>query len=120
MGDIELIATIPVLNVTDVGKSVAFYRDRLGFAPTFEVGPYAGVQRGALEIHLDAGRHEFSARPGCCRFHIRGVDALYRELEPRGVVKPDEKLATQPHGMRQFSVLDPDGNRITFAESTRG
>jgi hypothetical protein len=44
------------------------------------------------------------------------VDGLYEELLPRGVVKPDEQLATMSHGLRQFSVLDPDGNRITFAE----
>lgn len=116
MPDFDLIASVPVLSVADVGKSVAFYRDRLGFTPAFEFGPYAGVQRGALEIHLDGGSHDFSARPTCCRFHIRGVDGLYAELEPKGVVKPDEQLATAPHGMRQFSVLDPDGNRITFAE----
>jgi hypothetical protein len=33
--------------------------------------------------------------------------------------QPKEPLATQPHGMRQFSVLDPWDNRITFAEPVR-
>ena len=116
MSEIELIASIPVLSVSDVSKSVAFYRDRLGFEPTFEFGPYAGVQRGPIEIHLDGGQHEFSARPSSCRFHLRSVDELYAELDEQGAVKPDERLETAPHGMRQFSVLDRDGNRITFAE----
>ena len=53
MPDIDLIAAIPVLNVADVPKAVAFYRDRLGFTPLFEFGPYAGVQLGSIEIHLD-------------------------------------------------------------------
>ena len=69
-----------------------------------------------MVVHLDGGSHEFSSKHTCCRFHIRGVDDLYAELEPTGVVKPDERLATMPHGLRQFSILDPDGNRITFAE----
>jgi len=34
-------------------KAVAFYRERLGFEPRFEYGPYAGVARGPIEIHLD-------------------------------------------------------------------
>jgi hypothetical protein len=69
-----------------------------------------------MTIHLDALSHEFSSRPTCCRFHIRGVDALYAEVEPLGIVKVDEQLVTNIHGMRQFSILDPDGNRITFAQ----
>jgi catechol 2,3-dioxygenase-like lactoylglutathione lyase family enzyme len=116
MADVELIDTIPVLSVADLPQSIAFYRDRLGFAPEFEMTGYAGVRRGQMALHLDGGSHEFSAAPTCCRFHIRGVDGLFEELDPLGVVKPDERLATMPHGLRQFSVLDLDGNRITFAE----
>jgi hypothetical protein len=105
-----------------VSESLAFYRDRLGFETDFALddsayaGGYAGVRRGPMSLHLDGGSHEFARKPTCCRFHIRGVDGLFEELEPRGVVKPDERLATMPHGLRQFSVLDLDGNRITFAE----
>jgi len=117
--EVQLLAAIPVLSVTDVPRSLAFYRDQLGFATEFDMGdvvPYAGVRRGEMALHLDGGTHEFAHIPGNCRFHLRGVDGLYEELAPRGVVKPDEQLATMPHGLRQFSVLDPDGNRITFAE----
>jgi catechol 2,3-dioxygenase-like lactoylglutathione lyase family enzyme len=117
--DIELIDTVPVLNVSSLERSLAFYHDRLGFETAFNIGTYAGVRRGALTIHLAGADPEFSARPTCCRFHIHGVDKLYAELKPQGVVKPDEELATWPHGMRQFSVLDLDGNRITFAEPVR-
>lgn len=116
MSDIELMNTVPVLPVDDVSKSVAFYRDRLGFTPVFELGPYAGVQRGSIEIHLDGGEPNPYAGATCCRINVTGVDALYAEIEPKGVVKADETLATMPHGMRQFSVVDLSGNRITFAE----
>jgi catechol 2,3-dioxygenase-like lactoylglutathione lyase family enzyme len=118
MAEVELLTTVPVFSVSNVQESVAFYRDRLGFSVEFEMTefPYAGVSRGGMTLHLDAGTHEFSSVPTCCRFHIRGVDGLFEELDPLGVVKPDERLETMPHGLRQFSILDPDGNRITFAE----
>jgi hypothetical protein len=31
---------------------VAFYRDRLGFEPVFELAEYAGVAREGIEIHF--------------------------------------------------------------------
>jgi catechol 2,3-dioxygenase-like lactoylglutathione lyase family enzyme len=118
MAEVELLDAIAILSVSDVPRSLAFYRDSLGFDTDFALDgfPYAGVRRGRMALHLDGSAHEFAHRPGHCRFHIRGVNELYGELEPRGVVKADEQLADMPHGLRQFSILDPDGNRITFAE----
>ena len=117
MAKLELLSAIPVLNVSSVPESVAFYRDQLGFTVDFEIGGDAGVRRGEMAVHRDGGSHEFSNGPTSCRFHIRGVDSVFEELDPRGVVKPDERLqAMSHHGFRQFSVLDPDRNRITFAE----
>jgi catechol 2,3-dioxygenase-like lactoylglutathione lyase family enzyme len=110
----SLESAIPVLPVQDVPKAVAFYRERLGFEPRFELGPYAGVGRGAVEVHLD-GSAPPSARV-TARFAVAGVDALYAELERQAVIHPAEPLETKPWGMRQFSALDCDGNRLTFAE----
>lgn len=109
----RLEAAIPVLPVRDVPKAVAFYRERLGFTPLFELGAYAGVRRGPIELHLDG-----YGTPGgvTARVAVRGVDELYVELEKQGVIDPKEPLETKPFGMRQFSALDLDGNRLTFAQ----
>ncbi|MFN8639445.1 MAG: VOC family protein [Dehalococcoidia bacterium] len=117
----ELLDTVPIFTVSNLERALAFYGSTLGFETEFSMDgfPYAGVRRGPLALHLDGGSHEFAQIPTHCRFHIRGVDDLYAELHPRGVVKPGEELATMPHGLRQFSILDPDGNRITFAEPVR-
>jgi catechol 2,3-dioxygenase-like lactoylglutathione lyase family enzyme len=112
---IEFIGAIPVIPVQDVPAAVAFYRDKLGFAPVFEMDGYAVIQRAPVEFHLD-GFAEWPRPQTTCRVNLTGVDELYADIEPKGIVDPKEPLATQPHGMRQFSVLDPWGNRITFAE----
>jgi catechol 2,3-dioxygenase-like lactoylglutathione lyase family enzyme len=114
MSDPRLEAAIPVLPVGDVPKAVAFYRDRLGFAPRFELGDYAGVGRGPIEIHLDGSGPVLA--PVTCRIAVSRVDALYAELAKQGVIHPREPLETKLFGMRQFSVLDADGNRLTFAQ----
>ena len=112
MSDSNLLGAIPVLPVRDIEESISFYRDRLGFASSFKYGPYAGVTREAIEIHLSVE----DAAAVTCRVGVRGVDALYLEMQTQDVIHPDEPLASTPWGMRQFSVLDPSGNRITFAE----
>jgi catechol 2,3-dioxygenase-like lactoylglutathione lyase family enzyme len=89
---------IPVLPVRDVPKAVAFYRERLGFAPLFEYGPYAGVKRGPIEFHLNG--YGTPAAPVAARIEVRGVDELYAELEKQGVIHPNEPLEDKPFGMR--------------------
>jgi uncharacterized glyoxalase superfamily protein PhnB len=44
----------------------------------------------------------------------RSAIAFFAELEPKGVIDPEEPIRTTPWGTRQFSVLDCCGNRITF------
>jgi len=116
MPEIELLSAIPELPVDDLQRSLAFYRDRLGFEVAFEWDPIAGVRRGAVLAHLVPHEDPARPRPRSFRVEVKGVDALHAELEPRGVVNADEKLETKPWGMRQFGVVDPTGNRITFAE----
>jgi hypothetical protein len=109
----HLVSAIPVLPIQDLEKSLSFYRERLGFSVAFQFGPYAGVEREGIEIHLSVE----DAQPVTCRVSVRGVDGLFEEFSAQQVIHPEEPLATQPWGMRQFSVLDPSGNRITFAEA---
>lgn len=116
MSEIALKAAVPVLPVDDVPKALDFYTARLGFAKAFAFGPYAGVQRGPVMIHLDGIDGATYPGPSCCRVDVEGVDALHAEMDAQGVVHPREPLETKPFGMRQFSVLDCCGNRITFAE----
>jgi len=111
----RLLHGVPVIPVTDAAEAIAFYRDRLGFSLAFEQGPYAGVSRDGVELHLD-GVENRGAGMVTCRVETENVETLYSELEPTGVVDPAEPLRTTPWGSRQFSVLDCCGNRITFVE----
>jgi uncharacterized glyoxalase superfamily protein PhnB len=115
MSDPAILGTVPVIPVTDVAAAIGFYADTLGFTLAFQQGEYAGVERGAAHLHLD-GVVNAAAGQVTVRIAVEGVDALYSEIEPQGVVDPAEPLNTKPWGARQFSVLDLCGNRITFVE----
>jgi predicted enzyme related to lactoylglutathione lyase/GNAT superfamily N-acetyltransferase len=108
-----------VLVVRDVPASVAFYRDVLGFAVSFEYGEpvpfYAGVQRGAVKLHLHAVDHApRQAGHGCVYVFVDEVDTYFEQVASRGA-KVEGPPVNRPYGLRDFGALDLDGNRLTFA-----
>jgi len=124
----------PNLFVADVSRSVAFYVDVLGFSRGLsvpEAPPYvfASVVDGPVEIFFNdpiaalkdhpeyAGRT--AATLGNSMFiEVEEVDALHDRV--RGKAKVVMDLVTQWYGMREFSIEDPDGFLITFAERVGG
>ena len=116
----ELLAdAATVFVVSDVAESVAYYRDALGFAVTFEWGAppsYACLCRGDVALHLLAAREtkRLPGNGGICVF-VRDVDRLYADFLARGA-KPINTPEDRDYGMRDFDVVDPDGNLLTFGK----
>ena len=110
----ELVA---VFSVADLAASLAWYRERLGFAEAFQWGDppfYAGVCRGAAAIHLtsDPERRAELGR-STVALTVDDADAAHRELVDRGATVT-VVIDDRPYGMRDFMVEDPDGNRLAF------
>jgi len=119
----------PNLIVGDVSRSIAFYRDVLGFTldqtvPDAEPFVFAIVKSGDVQIYLNAPgpAHEeypaFKGRPlgGTLTLFIEveNIRASYDQLKERvQVVMP---LETKWYGVTEFAFLDLDGYIITFAE----
>ena len=100
----------------DVAAAVEFYVTRLGFTLGFtwpEEGPatIAGVNLGETQIFLEhrPGRSE----PVAVYFVVGSADELCELQRAQGaniVVEPDDR----PYGIRDYTALDADGNRLTF------
>ncbi|HXQ40078.1 MAG TPA: VOC family protein [Candidatus Udaeobacter sp.] len=112
-----------IFTVRDIGASVAYYRDLLGFGVTFQYGEptyYACLCRDEVAVHLRAAGKNAGWLPGngAIAVFVTDVDALHGELAARGarVLKPPQDYA---YGMRDFGVADPDGNQITFGMESR-
>ena len=72
--------------------------------------------RGRSGEPVVSGAESFIAGTASCRVHVAGIDTLYAELMPRGVVHPNGALAVKPWRSREFAVIDRDNNLITFFE----
>ena len=119
----------PNLIVADVERSMAFYRDILGFTVETTVpdaSPYvfAILRSGPVEVYLNAPGPAFEEYPvlngrpiGATLtlfIRITGIQAAYESLKTRvNVVMPLEK---KWYGPTEFACTDPDGYVITFAE----
>jgi catechol 2,3-dioxygenase-like lactoylglutathione lyase family enzyme len=112
-----MVGSATVFVVRDIAKSLAHYRDALGFDVTFEYGEptfYVCLCRDEVALHLIASA-ETKRLPGngsICEF-VRDVDAVHAELSKRGanIVKPPADYA---YGMRDFDVVDLDDNQLVF------
>ena len=132
----NLLHAIPTLPVRDQQRSAAFYCDQLGFRVAFQNDGFVKLQRDAVEIHLwvandeswrnrhgtepvISGAESFIAGTHSCRIGMEGVDELYQDVQPHGIVHPNGQIADMPWGTREFGVTDPDNNLITFFERLR-
>jgi len=106
---------IPVLPVSDIGRMMVFYGG-LGFAEIWRDADYDIVKRDGVELHLWRCRDESIQGTGDCRVYVTNIKALYREYETSHIAHANVILVTLPWGLKEFTIVDPDGNRITFAE----
>lgn len=108
--------TIPVLPVRNLQAAKQWYEVQLGCELVVDSDGYAGMRRGQIEIHLSQCQDAASGGQSGCRVEVAGIDALWEELRPRDILRAHGELRDQPWGFREFTVVDCDGNAITFAE----
>jgi uncharacterized glyoxalase superfamily protein PhnB len=127
--------TIPALPVRDVAAAVAHYRDCFGFEARHVEPGFAVLGRDDAVLHLWAAsdeewrsRRDLTAQPICsgaesflagtasCRIEVDDVDALFAELESRGVLHDVSRggVDATDFGSREFASVDLDGNLLAF------
>jgi catechol 2,3-dioxygenase-like lactoylglutathione lyase family enzyme len=111
----RLIAAIPKLPSMSIERSIDFYA-QLGFAKLASFPDYGIVERDDVQIHFWRCANPEVARTTGCRINVEGVAELYAVYSSLNVIHPNGSLETKAWGWREFSVLDTDGNLLTFAE----
>ncbi|MGE5927050.1 MAG: VOC family protein [Gemmatimonadota bacterium] len=131
----ELRYLCPLLQVFDMPRSLAFYRDLLGFRivdaapPVKQAAPdahdWVWLQHGEVNLMLNTAYDPGAERPGApdparvaahddtaLFLGAPDVDAVYAHLRAHGVSLEPPTVAS--YGMKQLSLRDPDGFAICF------
>jgi catechol 2,3-dioxygenase-like lactoylglutathione lyase family enzyme len=123
----EIGGISPCLIVRDAAATLGFYRDKLGFAITFEAEPddvfFGIVERGrAMLMFKSIGADPIPNRtrdvgkgkpPWDAYVYVPDPDALAAEFASRGV-EFAEPLEDTHDGLRGFELTDPDGYVLFF------
>lgn len=112
----------PQLQVTDLKRSIGFYKEKLGFELDFQYEDfYAGIVLEGHSVHLKAGKPSAEERMNKRAnedldivFTVEGIEGLYEAFSDKAVeiIQP---LRAMPYG-KEFYIADPDGYIIAFLE----
>ncbi len=126
---LALSSASPSFTVNDLEKSLAWYRDVLGFfvEETWDdAGKVVGVSLRAGDVSFMIGQDDWKKGrdrkkgEGFRMFCMtkKNVDALAERIEAKGG-KLDHGPQDQSWGVRDISLTDPDGFKITIAAERR-
>ncbi|MGZ3753698.1 MAG: bleomycin resistance protein [Mucilaginibacter sp.] len=106
----------PILASLDEAETLAFYTQKLGFALHANNNGYLIFKRDDINVHLFACDEPDTCRNMGCYIYVTEIDALYQEYQSLGLIHPNGPLRMMPWGLRQFAVIDNNGNIIYFAD----
>ena len=112
--------------VSDMPKSVRFYKDTLGLPLNYETGEWTEFQTGKTTLALHASRKsagentnfgEMTAGTCSVGFTVPDIEKSFRELQSKGVRFVMPPKAREGEGIKLAVFLDPDGLPISLSET---
>jgi len=112
--------------VSDMDRSVEFYRDKLGIPLKFQSPDWTEFQTGATTLALHGGGIRTNQAPtgdpskqaGTCSigFNVADVDETFSELQTKGVNFIMPPMQREGEGIKLAVCTDPDGLPVSFAQ----
>ena len=111
--------------VSDMQRSVEFYRDKLGIPLKFQSPDWTEFATGTTTLALHGGgvpgEHHSgdpSKTAGACSigFNVTDVDKTYEELQAKGIRFVMPPTQREGEGIKLAVAVDPDGLPISFAQ----
>jgi hypothetical protein len=111
----------PKLPMRDKTATKEFYIDKLGFRNlgSSDYKEYLMVQKDNIEIHFFEFK-DLDPKQNYGQVYIRTneIDKVYQYMLERKVsIHPAGHLQIKPWGQREFAILEPDNNLLTFGQS---
>jgi catechol 2,3-dioxygenase-like lactoylglutathione lyase family enzyme len=109
------------INVSDLDRSTAWYRDGLGFEEVYRMAEYGWCEmRSPVDgVTIGLQRVESGFGPGgaTLAFAVSDVEVARKHLESLGArFDGDTVVIPGDNGVKLFNFFDPDGNPLTLAQ----
>ena len=116
-----LTAINPKLPMRNKAVTRDFYLNNLGFRElgSADFDAYLMVEKESVEIHFFEFK-ELDPKENYGQVYIRtdNIDDLYQAvLDKKLPIHPAGHLQTKPWRQKEFSMLDPDHNLLTFGQN---
>ena len=104
----------------DKGATRSYYIDQLGFKQlgSADYDEYLMLGKEGVEIHFFLFR-DLNPLENYGQVYIRtdNIEGLYKSLMDNKVkIHPNAPLQIKPWGQKEFALIDPDGNLLTFGQ----
>lgn len=111
----------PKLPMRDKISTKEFYINKLEFSEISDYGDYLLIRKDNVEIHFFEFK-DLEPKDNYGQVYIRtnDIDLLYQTLLDNNVsIHPNGHLETKPWGQKEFALLDPDNNLLTFGQTIK-
>jgi len=110
----------PKLPMRDKDVTRDFYINKLGFREygSSDYDGYLMVQKDKIQIHFFEFK-DLNPKENYGQVYVRTdeIDQLYQSmLDGKLSIHPAGHLQTKPWGQKEFAMLDPDNNLLTFGQ----
>lgn len=115
-----LTAINPKLPMRNKALTRDYYLNKLGFRElgSVDYAEYLMVQKDNIEIHFFEFK-DLNPKENYGQVYIRtdNIDTFYQTLLDNKIsIHPNGPLQIKPWGQKEFSLLDPDNNLLTFGQ----
>ena len=109
----------PKLPFRNKEVTLGYYLNQLEFEIVADYGNYLIVKKDQIEIHFFEHKN-LNPEENYGQVYMRtdNIDKLYSHLLAKKVaIHPNGKLELKPWNQKEFALLDPDHNLLTFGEN---
>ena len=117
-----------MITVSNMARSVAFYKDKLGIPMKFGTPEWTEFQTGTTTLALHGGgqpkdppKDPNAHYAGSCSigFNVDNLDLAYEQLQAKGVVFVMPPTAREGEEIKLAVAIDPDGLAISFGQAPK-
>lgn len=110
----------PKLPMRDKNVTREFYKNKLGFKElgNADFDGYLMMEKDQIQIHFFEFK-DLDPKENYGQVYIRTdkIDLFYQSLlDLKTSIHPNGALENKPWGQKEFSLLDPDSNLLTFGQ----